>query len=335
MKFATAYLVLTIFACMNAIRAPAAEPAAPLVLERTIALKSVTGRIDHLAVDLGRKRLFVAELGDDTVDVIDLTAGTMIHRIEGLKEPQGVAYAPAADVLAVANAGDGSVRLFRGAELAPAGTINLGDDADNVRLNAHTGNLVVGYGSGGLAVMDPARASLVGRIPLRAHPEGFQLDAEKGRAFVNVPDAQEIAVVDMKAGRQISTWAQPDDLRANFPMALDPSRAVAAVVFRGPPRLVTFGVNTGKPTATLKTCGDADDVFFDAKRRRVYVSCGAGSVDVWEQEESAFHRLAPFKTASGARTSLFVPEFDRLFVAARAGFFGVGSDAAILVLRPG
>src|SRR3954467_4346481 len=139
----------------------AAEPAAPLVLERTIALKDVKGRIDHLAVDLGRKRLFVAELGNGTVDVIDLASAGVIRRIEGLKEPQGLAYAPAADVLAVASAGDGSVRLYHGENLSPAGSIDLGDDADNIRLDARTGNLVVGYGRGGLAVIDPAKASLV------------------------------------------------------------------------------------------------------------------------------------------------------------------------------
>ena len=93
-------------------------------------------------------------------------------------------------------------------------------------------------------------------------------------------------------------------------------------------------MKTGKPTSTLATCGDADDVFFDAKRRRVYVSCGDGNVDTWQQEEDRFRHLNLLKTASGARTSLFVPDLDRLFVAARAGFFGLGSDAAILVLRP-
>ena len=194
------------------------------MLERTIALKGVTGRIDHLAVDLARKRLFVAELGNGTVDVIDLAAGTVIRRIEGLKEPQGLAYAPAADILAVASAGDGSVRLFHGAELSPAGTVDLGDDADNIRLDARTGNLVVGYGSGGLAVIDPAKASLLSRIPLPAHPEGFQLDPANRRAFVNVPDARQIAVVDMNAGRQTASWRIPD-LGANFPMALDAAQS--------------------------------------------------------------------------------------------------------------
>jgi YVTN family beta-propeller protein len=311
----------------------AAEPAAPLMLERTIALNGVSGRIDHLAVDLPRKRLFVAELGNGTVDVIDLATGSVIRRIEGLREPQGLAYAPGADILAVASAGDGSVRLFRGADLAPAGMVDLADDADNIRLDTRTGNLVVGYGSGGLATIDPAKASLISRIALPAHPEGFQLDPDNRRAFINVPGARQIAVVDLNAGRQTESWRMPD-LRANFPMALDAAQATVAMVSRDPARLVIVDAKTGKPISILMTCGDADDVFFDAKRRRVYVSCGDGNVDAWQQEGNRLRRLSLLKTASGARTSLFVPDLDRLFVAARAGFFGLGSDAAILVLRP-
>ena len=52
-----------------------AEPGPPLVLERTIPLPGVSGRIDHMAVDLRRGRLFVAELGNGTIDVVDLAEG--------------------------------------------------------------------------------------------------------------------------------------------------------------------------------------------------------------------------------------------------------------------
>ena len=132
-----------------------AESGAPLVLERTIPLTGVAGRIDHMAVDLARKRLIVAELGNGSVDVIDLTAGHVVHRIEGLREPQGVGYAASSDTIAVASAGDGSVRLFRGDDFAPIGMISLGEDADNVRVDSRTGRVLVGYGNGGLAVLDP------------------------------------------------------------------------------------------------------------------------------------------------------------------------------------
>ena len=170
------------------------------------------------------------------------------------------------------------------------------------------------------------------RAKLPAHPEGFQLDPAAHRAFVNVPDARQIVVVDLGAGRQTASWPMPD-LRANFPMALD-ARGGRSQWFSQSRAPGALGWARGAVKASIKTCGDADDVFFDAKRRRLYVSCGEGSVDVLQQDGSTYRRLNLLKTASGARTSLFVPDLDRLFVAARAGFFGLGSDAAILVLRP-
>ncbi len=309
----------------------AADPEPPLVLERTIPLMGVSGRIDHMAVDLRRGRLFVAELGNGTVDVVDLAAGKAIHRFAGLKEPQGVGYSPQADLIAIASAGDGSVRLFKGEDFSPAGVVSLGEDADNVRLDMQAGQLVVGYGSGALAMLDPASRSVTSNIKLPAHPEGFQLDPSTRRAFVNVPDARQVAVVDLAAGKQVASWRVPG-LKANFPMALDSAASLLATVFRSPPRLVLMDTKTGAVTATLPTCGDADDVFFDAKRRRLYVSCGEGMVAILQGDTSGYHSLARIPTHSGARTSLFVPELDRLFVAARAGL--LGSDAAILVFRP-
>jgi DNA-binding beta-propeller fold protein YncE len=306
--------------------------AEPLVLQRTIALKGVSGRIDHMAIDAGRKRLFVAELGNSTLDVIDLEGGQVIDRISGLKEPQGAGYAPESDILAIANGGDGSVRLFHGADLSAAGVVALGDDADNVRFDPASGNFIVGYGSGGLATIDPRGGAVLSRIRLPAHPESFQIDAASRRAYVNVPGAQQIAVFDLKAG-QAAAWRVPG-LAANFPLALDEAGGTVASVFRSPPRLVLLDAHNGNATSNLASCGDADDVFFDNRRRRLYVSCGEGRVDVWQQDGTGYRRVGSIRTASGARTSLFVPTLDRLYVAARAGFFGLGSDAAILEFRP-
>jgi hypothetical protein len=235
-------------------------------------------------------------------------------------------------VIAVAGTGDGSVRLFKGEDFSPAGVVSLGEDADNVRLDTRTGQLVVGYGSGGLAVLDLPGRSVVSTSRLPAHPEGFQLDPGTRRAFVNVPDAGQVAVVDLIAGKQVASWPVPG-LRANFPMALDAAGAVLATVFRSPPRLALLDTKAGAVTANIPVCGDADDVFFDAKRRRIYVSCGEGRVDVLQGDAAGYHPLAHLPTHSGARTSLFVPELDRLFVAARAGL--LGSDAALLVFRAG
>ena len=84
-----------------------------MTLEAKIPLGDVSGRIDHMAIDPKRQRLFVAELGNNTVGVVDLKERKVVHVITGLKEPQGVAYVPSSDMIYVANAGDGSVRIFR------------------------------------------------------------------------------------------------------------------------------------------------------------------------------------------------------------------------------
>src|SRR5262245_53639135 len=127
-----------------------------LQLETKIPLGDVKGRIDHMAIDLPRRRLFVAELGNDTVGVVDLNEQKVQHIITGLKEPQGVGYVPSNDTVVVVKPGDGSVLLFRGADYLAAGRIDRGDDADNVRVDSASNRVSVGYGGGALAVIDPA-----------------------------------------------------------------------------------------------------------------------------------------------------------------------------------
>jgi YVTN family beta-propeller protein len=329
-------IIVTLFLAAEALPAvgsnAVAQPAetAPLQLEAKIPLGSVHGRIDHMAVDLKRQRLFVAELGNDSVGVVDLANRKLLQTIAGLKEPQGVGYEPSTDTLYVANAGDGSVRLFEGTEYKPKGQIELGSDADNVRVDTAANRIFIGYGSGALAVIDPAARSKVGDIPVKAHPEGFQIDPDTSQIFVNVPDAHGIAVVDRASQKQTGKWPIPDH-GANFPMALDPVRRQVLVIFRAPAELGVFSMTGGKLIATAETCGDADDLFIDAKRGRVYVSCGSGFLDVLEAKGTAYRRIARIPTVSGARTSFFVPELDRLLVAVRTS---TAEPAAIWVFRP-
>lgn len=316
-------------ACDGARAASDAMP--PLTLETTIPLDGVRGRIDHMALDRARRRLIVAELGNGSADVVDLVEGKIVHRITGLREPQGIGYAEAADLIFIANAGDGTVRIFQGADFASAGTVPLGSDADDVRIDPRDGSVVVGYGDGGLAVIDPGRRRQLEDIQLPAHPEGFEIDSVRGRAFVNVPDARQIAVVDLGRHRIVDAWRLPD-ARANFPMALDVASGLLAAGFRSPPRLILLDSMTGAIRRQANACGDADDVFFDDRRHRVYLSCGSGEIDSFQLGRAGIRMLPAVRTAPGARTSLFVPQLDRLFVAKRED--GPGQGAALLVFRP-
>jgi hypothetical protein len=303
-----------------------APSAASLVLERTIPLPRVSGRIDHLAYDPQGRRLFVAELGNGSVDAVDLASGGTA-RIGGLREPQGIAFLPARGELVVACGGDGSVRFYDGGTLRPVATVQLGDDADNVRIDPKTGLVAVGYGAGGLALIDPVRHAIVRRIALPAHPEGFEFEPTGRRAFVNIPGRHAIAAVDLATGE---IMLRPAAHGQNFPMALSPTGDVLATGYRIPARLTVTDPASGAVRQDLNGCGDGDDLFFDSRRSRLYMVCGSGSVDVFARTDSAYAAAGRVKTRQGARTAIFVAALDRLFVAAPAAMFG---EATILVYR--
>jgi hypothetical protein len=320
----------TLLVCLviSASQLVSAAESAPLVIEAKVPLGGIQGRIDHLAVDVPRQRLYVAELGNNTMGVVDLKANALLRTIPNLRAPQGIGYVPWTDTVYVANEGDGSVRLFQGADLSPAGEIALGDDADNVRVDDVARRVWVGYGSGALAVIDPDGHRKLTDITLKAHPESFRLASSGSQVFVNVPEAGEIAVLDRVSNKQVAAW-KTGELRANFPLALDGDLLLS--VFRHPARLAVFRVADGQRLQAAETCGDSDDLFVDAKRHRVYVTCGEGAIDVFAREGDAYRAAGRLLTSPGARTSLFVPELDRLYVAVRASG---ATPAAIWVIRP-
>jgi hypothetical protein len=298
----------------------------PMLVEKTIGLPNVSGRIDHLAYEPGGRRLFVAALGNGSVEAIDLAAGRVAGRITGLHEPQGLAWLDGVGELAIAS-GDGTLRFYQGNTLRPVATLQLGEDADNLRVDARSGMLVAGFGSGAIATVDPVRHAVVRSLKLPAHPEGFRLEGDK--VYVNLPDAGQIVVGDLGTGRIEEHW--PTGLRRlNFPMALESASRRLAVAFRLPARLAIMDVPSGRTRQVLSTCGDSDDLFFDTGRRRLYVICGSGEVEAFREDGGLYSSLGRVATRPGARTGLLVPEEDRLFVAARSRG---AEDAAILVLR--
>jgi len=310
------FVLLGLLAAGASSRAAQADAPPPLALVQSIPLADVRGRIDHLAIDVDAARLFVAALASDSVEVIDLRAATRAARLTGLQEPQGLAYQPNARRLFVASGRGGTVTAFGGSPLVPAQQLDGLDDADNVRLDRDE-HLYVGYGRA-LAILDPATLRRLADIALPGHPESFQLEREGDRIFVNVPDAGEIALVDRKTRSVVGAW-RLDDAKANFPMALDERDHRLFVATRRPGALLVYDTGSGKRIARLPIAGDADDLFYDAARRRVYVVCGEGKIEVIEQRDADRYRAATsVPTARGARTGLYSPERSELFVAVPA-----------------
>ena len=291
-----------------------AEPTDALKLVGSIPLEGVEGRIDHMAADAAGRRLFVAALGNDTVEVIDLAAGKQLGRINGLKKPQGVAFLPDSKLLVVASGGDGKVMVYDASQKL-IGAVSGLDDADNVRYDPDAKLVYVGYGDGALAVIDPVKVQKVADIKLDGHPESFQLEAKGNRIFVNVPDARQVAVVDRQKRSVIARWPMKE-ATANFPMALDEDRHRLLIGCRGPAKLLALDAETGRVVSSLDCCGDTDDLFHDAGRQRIYLSGGQGCITVFEPSDpDTYRKLGIIPTAAGARTSFFVRDSGRLYVA--------------------
>ena len=306
-----------------------AQTQAPLRLEQEISLGNVQGRIDHLSADADGQRLFVSALGNGTVEVVDLKQGEVVHELSGLKEPQGVLYDANSNRLFVASDGDGTLRSFDAKTFAPLKTAELGDDADNVRYDGQNTQILVGYGSGGLAAFDPNLQKLWD-VKLPSHPESFQLEHHGSRIFVNLPKSVSVDIIDRQQKKIEGTWHTATST-SNYPMALDEAGKRLFVGFRNPARLLVFNSNDGSVVASLPTVGDTDDLFYDSARHAIYVIGGEGAVDVFRQRDTDhYERISRINTSAGARTGLFVPALARLFVAApRRG----GQSARILIYQ--
>ena len=295
-----------------------AHAAEPLTLVGSIPLPGVHGRFDHFACDAAGQRLIVAALGNNTGEVFDLSNNKHLHSITNLRKPTGTLILEIPHHFYLANGDDGTFRAFDSTTFALASQLTGIDDADNVRFDAATKLIYIGCSEGALAVTDPSTSKLLHRIPLAGHPESFQLETKGPRIFVNVPDKKQIAVVDREKGKVIATWPM-ERWQANFPMALDESSHRLFIGCRIPSRLVVFDTERGMPTADLEISGDTDDLFFDAKRQRLFVSCGEGFIDVIQKTApDHYERTDKIATRSGARTSFFSPDLDRFYLAVPA-----------------
>jgi DNA-binding beta-propeller fold protein YncE len=299
----------------------AARDILPLQLEEQIPVPSVAGRIDHFSADAKRKRLFVSALGNNSLEVIDVFAGRVVHSIKGLAQPQGPLYVPAVDKLYVANAEDGKVRVYDGATYTLRKTIDFGKDPDNVRYDEASKRVYVGFGEddGGIGMIDPKTDERVGDVyKTEGHPESFQVEAKGEHIFANVPDAGNVVEsIDKKTGA-VTKWPLKD-LRGNYAMALNEDDHRLFTITRKTPMMVVLDTQTGKEVARIRAAGECDDVFFDPTRKRIYVIGGEGIISVFQQNDPDHYELvANVPSAVGIRTGYYYAKRDRFYVAVPA-----------------
>jgi YVTN family beta-propeller protein len=301
----------------------------PLKLTATIDLPDVAGRIDHLAYNSKNQTIFVAALGNNTVEVVDLKSKKVTHTIKGLHEPQGIKYIPESNTVFVANGENGECDIYNADTYQLITTVKMpGGDADNVRYDVTAGKIYVGYGDGGIAVIDAKTYKQLADIKLPGHPESFQLEADSKKIFVNVPDAQMLATIDLDKNLITDKW-KIEIAKANFPMALDLANHRLFIGCRNPAKLLVINSESGNIIAQIDIDSDTDDVFYDNLSKQIYVSCGGGYVDVVKQNGlDKYEVTSRIESRAGARTSLFVPELNQLLVAAPARS---GSEAQLMI----
>jgi len=332
-------LALTVIASLSA--SASAQEHAPLRLLQTIPMPNVKGRIDHMDVDVKNKRLFVAGLENGSVEVVDLQAGNWLKSIPGFKKPQGIAYVPSLNKLFVASGDDGMLRVFRGDTLELMDAIKLDLGPNRVAYDPHTQLLYVGYGGkdadkdyGEIGIIDAKTDKHLGDVKVAAHPSELLLDHSGKTLYVFVSIASVVQVVDTAKREVVSTW--PTSSKRNGDGALDEKNHRLLIGTRTPPEMIAMDSRTGKEAANLPTAESMDGVYFDAVRKRIYVSGGrendVGYVFAYQQKDADHYEIiGKIPTKSGAGTSFWSPELNRYYVAAPAHD---NDEAAILVFEP-
>jgi DNA-binding beta-propeller fold protein YncE len=294
-----------------------------LVLTGAIPLESVHGRIDHFGFD-PKNRVFVSALGNDTEEIIDMSAQKVVHTITEVPAPQGVLFSPETNKLFVAST-KGKLYIYDGTSFDLLTTIDFHGDADNLRYDPREKRVYVGFGDDETAAIGMVDATTNKRLEdefkTGAHPESFQLETSGSNIYVNLPDLKQIAVINRKT-HAVSRWTLP--LGANFPMALNEPDHKLFIASRAPARMAVFNTDSGKLVTAIPCAQDADDLYYDAARKRIYVTGGEGYISVFQQRDADHYEpLAKVPSSLGARTSGYFGKmgkkgFDRLYVAVPA-----------------
>jgi DNA-binding beta-propeller fold protein YncE len=306
------------------------EDAEPVRLIKKIPIGNIRGRLGHMAIDMGQDRLFVAAPDNNTVEVIDLNKGKTLNRMTLIDDPQSILYIPFYNWIVVTSGRDGTCNFYDGFTYNRFRSANFSQEADRLYYEVATRYVYVGFGYGGMAVIDTSDFSIIEKIGFNNHPEAFCVEENNNMAYVNVPRSQEIEIVDFMMGSQVDT-INLTDLKDNYAMALDENGRRLFIGFRSPPVLGIFDPDSKALIAKVDIGKDVDSIFYDKIRKFIYISCGEGYLYAIKQEGlDSYAIIAKERTGDGASTSLFVPEQSLIYVAVPSSS---GEPAQVLVYQ--
>ena len=311
MRRHTAAIPFLLIAALSA--APAQRK--PLEFVRSIPLPAAKGPFSEIAYDREHRTILVCSGADNVLEAVNAETGAHLQTVIGMNKPRSVAYIPGSGTFTVANAGDGTFKIFDAATFQIKKSVPIGENAECIRYDPVTKRLYAGYGKGSIAILDAASYSHIGDLELPDHPRTFVLENPGQRIFALVGTRAQVTVIDK--GKNTTIGPLPmKAIQSASSLALDDMDGRVFVGCRKPAKLLVFNTETLAPVAAIAIAADAGDISYDNVRRLLYVSCGGGSISVIQQTDpDHYHAASRVQTAPGARTSLFVQELDLLFLA--------------------
>jgi DNA-binding beta-propeller fold protein YncE len=318
-KLHTAFLVLFL-----AVLSAHAQADPPLRLIQTTFLPGYVGDFEHFAPDIKGNRLFLIAEDHKTVEVLDIRTGERISTITGFGQPHAIEYLPGPNSLIVTEGDEesGAVELVSGSNYKILDKIKLPTDVDGGVYNPINKTYYVESGGQGpdakthlLSIIDTQSFKRIGDITLPGtKSEAMAIDHAGAKLYVNLRGPDEIGVVDLRTRQLVARWPMPEAKNQNALVLDEPNHRLFSASHT-PPKLFVFDIDTGKVIATLPCAENSDDMGYDPVRKRIYIT-GDGSLSVIEQQDADHYvSVAEVPTGYRAKTSIFVPELNRLYIA--------------------
>ncbi len=299
----------------------------PLRLEGSTPLPGYTGDFDHFAIDQATNRLFLAAEDHSTLEVFNLTTGEHEKTIDAVDTPHAIFLVPGTNRMIVTDSGKDLSPILDATSFKVLGHLQLAPGADAAAYDASTGRYYVVTGGKDVDMnvsylneIDPKTGQVLRKLEFDSnHTEAMRAEQKGNRIFVNLADKNEVAVVDKTTFKVIARWPL-SGASANLCMALDEANHRLFIVTREPTKMFVLDTDSGATVATLDVPAIVDGVFYDALRKRIYVPGAVGEIGVYQQDDPDHYReLARVPSAKGAKSGLFIPQLDRLYVAASPG----------------
>jgi DNA-binding beta-propeller fold protein YncE len=323
-------LFIAIFAFSAALLAESPQ-SAPLHLETSIPMPGIKGDFDHFGADVKGNRLFLAAEEHKTVEVFDLKTGKHLQSVPGFGAPHQIVYVPQNNTILVTDSGEeggkeGYIRVISGDTYKITKSIKVLAAADSAGYNpkthlmyADTGGTEANMNYTVISVVDAPAAKVVSENKVDSgRVEAIRFDPNGTRMFANLRTKGQVGVFNQKDNKLIASW-DIKDAKDNVSMALDETNHRLFVACRKPAKLIVFDTETGNEVTSLPTVDRADDMYYNPKTKQIYVSGGNGFIGVYSQKDpDHYEEIAKIPSGPAAKVSIFIPELNRLYVAASA-----------------